>query len=96
MTHIHNKQANVVYRLLAVVVVLGTAGCMPSPEKRCSEMLRGQLLDRESLRVNRFYQVNSEPFQRPGYDTYRMHYQAKNTFGGYVAEQRWLCRLPKY
>ena len=82
-------------RLLAVAVVLVSAGCTQSPEKRCSEMLRGQLLDRDSLRVNRFYQVNTEAHQRPGYDTYRMHYQAKNTFGGYVAERGWLCRLPK-
>ena len=58
-------------------------------------LLKGQLLDRESLRVNRFYQVNTEAHQRPGYDKYRMHYQAKNTFGGYVTERGWLCRLPK-
>ena len=82
-------------RLLLPIIATAAlaAGCTytESAAERCSSKLKDKLKDPESLQVMSFEQTHNDERKA----VYRLDYNAKNGFGGYVGRQSFICRIAK-
>ena len=80
-------------RFLLPFIAFAVASCssVSTDQARCTAKLQDQLKDPQSLQVMSFEQMHNDERKA----VYRVDYNAKNSFGGYVGRRSFVCRLPK-